>query len=643
MFRRKRSDSDFRAETEAHIENETTRLREQGLTEIDARASARRSFGNLLHAEETFYESRRWLWWDRLRQHVGFGLRMLRRSPTFTAVTALTLALGIGANTAIFSLINAVELRLLPVPNPQELVLLQWTAKHEPKTNFFARWAGCPSGSGRSSPAPTACSFSYPMFQEIRSKKDIFSGVLAFIPSFTALRADEHAEQSSGMYVSGDFFPTLGAKSAAGRLLSANDDVSGAEPVIVLSYRYWRRGLGGNPEVVGKIATVSLKPFRIVGITARDFPDLDPGRPVDFWIPLAAETVVDPHSPSRTADNSLWLYLLARRKPEVTTSQAEAELNTTFVVSSASGPTAPFKPEDAPRIKLYRAAEGLATLRTEYATPLYVLMAAVGLILLLTCANVAGLMLARTSARQKELAVRNALGAPRLRIVRQLLTESVILSVAGGVLGILVAELAARSLVAFLSANSYFPLQIDIGLDWRVLGFTLAVSILVGIFFGLAPAMRNSRLDVTPILKLSGSQSGTTPRESARLSHGLVIAQVVISILVLAGAGLLGRTVLNLRNADAGFRTQNLLLFDVDMTASGLKFDDPQCYQLNEGLRNRFAAIPGGSSATYSNFPLLSGIDAGSVFRLPGEAPAAVRQSYVLPVGPTFSRPWGYH
>jgi predicted permease len=641
MFRRNRKASDFSAEVEAHIQLESERLREQGLTDDEARTAARRAFGNVMQVEERFYESGRWLWWDHLRQDVRFSLRLLRKSPGFTAVVVLTLALGIGANTAIFSLINAVALRLLPVPSPQQLVLLQWTAKQDPKVSFFARWAGCPSGSGRSSPSPTGCSFSYPMFELIQSKKDIFSSVSGFIPSAMALRVDQHAERSSGMYVSGEFFSTLGAPAAAGRLLSANDDLSGAEGVIVLSYRYWQSELGGDAGLLGKTATVNLKPFRIVGVTGRDFPDLDPGRPVDFWIPLAAETVVDPHAPSRTADNSLWLYLLARRKPGVTVSRAEAELNTTFVASAANGPNAPFKAEDGPRITLYRAAEGLATLRTEYARPLYVLMTAVGLILLLACANVAGLMLARSSARQREMAVRNALGAPRLRMVRQLLTESVMLSVAGGALGILLAELAARSLVTFLSANSYFPLQIDVGIDWRVLGFTLAVSIVIGILFGVAPALRNSRLDIAPILKLSGSQSGTTPRESAYLSNVLVVAQVAISILVLVGAGLLGRTVLNLEKGDAGFRTENLLVFGVDMTASGLKIDDPRCDKLNEELQNRFAALPGVSSASYSMMPMLSGGIADGDFKLPGEPASSAHTENLLSVGPGFFETMG--
>jgi macrolide transport system ATP-binding/permease protein len=636
MLRRRRSGSDFSAEIEAHIRIETERLQEQGLSEEQARTAARRAFGNITQTEERFYESRRWLWLDHLRQDIRFGLRMLRRSPGFTAVVVLTLALGIGANTAIFSLINAIALRSLPVPSPQQLYLLQWTAIKEPRANYFARYAGCPSGSGRDLASPTACTFSYPMFEQIRSKEDLFSGVFSFVPTGAAVRVDHHIGRLSGMYVSGEFFSTLGVGTAIGRLLSPNDDVPGAEPVIVLSYRYWQSEFGADPGVIGKIATVNMKPFRIIGITGRSFTDFDPGLPDDFWLPLVAEATVSQHPASRTAENSLWLYVLARFRPRVTINRAGAELNGMFVASTTSGAEAIFKAEDMPRITLFHAADGLATLRTEYAKPLYVLMTAVGLILLLACANVAGLILARSSGRQKEMAVRNALGAPRLRIVRQLLTESVMLSAAGGALGILFATLAAKSLATFLSGNSYIPLQIDVGIDWHVLAFTLVVSVSVGILFGLAPAIRDSRRDVAPILKLSGSSSGTMPRQSAHLSNILVVAQVVISVLVLVGAGLLGRTVLNLEGTYLGFKPENLLLFNVDMTASGLKIDDPRCDKLNEDLQNRLAALPGVISSSYSGLPLLSGSIGEGIFKLPGEPSSEAHAVNLLSVGPSF-------
>lgn len=640
LLNREVLDRELQEEMRVHREMAEEKLSQLGTPKEEAHYAAMRTFGNTSLAQEA--SRAEWtFFFETLVQDIRFGLRMLRQSPGFTAIVVLTLALGIGANTAIFSLINAVALRNLPVPNPQRLVLLQWTARHGPHSSFFARFGGCPSGSGRSSPSPTACSFSYPMFEQVRSMKDIFSGVFSYTPANVALRVDGHLERVRGMYVTGEFFATLGAQAAMGRTLSPNDDATGAEPVIVLSYRYWKSELGGDFSVLGKMATVDLKPFRVAGITSRDFPNLDPGVPVDFWMPFVAQQIVQTHPASRSDEKSLWLYIVARLKPGVNARLAEAALNAMFVPSTTTGPAAIFKPEDAPYITLSSAAEGLSSLRTEYKRPLFVLMTAVGLILLLACANVAGLMLARSSARQKEMAVRNALGAPCLRIVRQLLTESLMLSLAGGVISILFAELAARALVAFLSANSYVPLEIDLGIDARVLGFTFAVSAIVGILFGLAPALRDSRADVAPTLKLSGGPSPTTPRQSAHLSNILVVAQVVISILVLVGAGLLGRTVLNLNAANAGFKTENLLVFDVDMTASGLKFDDPKCDKLNEELQHRFAAIPGVSSASYSESPLLSGGYSETAFRFPGVPASSARSSELLPVGPEFFKTMG--
>src|SRR5437667_200341 len=636
LFRWVQADQELDDELRDHLERKTNEYIAKGMAPEEARRRARLDLDGIEQTKEKCREARRLNWIQDFVQDLRFGLRMLRKSPGFTAVAILTLALGIGANTAIFSLINAVALRLLLVPNPQQLVLLQWTAHKKPNANYFAGFRGCPSGSGRSSSSPTACSFSYPLFEQIRSMRDIFTGVLSFVRADAAVRVEGSPGNLWGMYVSGDFFPTLGARAAVGRTLDGNDDVSGAEPVIVVSYRYWQNELGGDKSVLGKTATVNLKAFRIVGITGRDFPDFDPGVPVDFWLPLAAESIVNPHAPSRTDANSLWLYVLARLKPDVTNSRAEAELNAMFISSTTSGPTALFKADDAPRLTLYRAAEGLASLRTAYAKPLYVLMMAVGLILLLACANVAGLMLARSSARQNEMAVRNALGAPRVRIVRQLLTESLMLSAAGGALGIMFAEFAARSLVSFLSANSYVPLQIDVGIDWHILGFTLAASTLVGMLFGIAPALHGSRVDVAPILKLSGGPSGTTTRQSAHLSNILVVAQVVISILVLVGAGLLGQTVLNLKRVDAGFQIGNLLLFGVDMTASGFAIDDPRCEQLNQELQNRFAALSGVSSATYSAMPMLSGGIFGGEYNALGAPASSSVNADLLPAGPGF-------
>ncbi len=636
LLQRKKIEEELDEELSEFLAMATEAKMKQGMSRKDALRAVRLERGS----SELTKEVVRAAGWESFLEtswrDLHFAARVLRKSPAFTIIVVVTLALAIGANTAIFSLINTIALRNLPVPNPEQLVLLQWTARHEPQSNFNWGYGGCPGGRGDSSSLPTDCSFSYPMFERVRSMGDLFSGVFSYAPATADLRVERHHERVNGMYVSGEFFSTLGAQAAVGRTLNADDDVAGAEPVMVLSYRYWQSELGGDAAVVGRTATVNLKPVLIVGITSHDFPDLNPGIPVNFWMSLATQSIV-----SQKAENSLWLSILTRLRPGVKVRRAQAELNAMFVPITTTGPAAIFKPDDAPRITLLSAANGLASLRTEYRRPLGALMAAVGLILLLASANVAGLALARSSVRQKEMAVRNALGAPRLRIVRQLLTESLMLSFAGGSLGILLAEFAAKALVSFLSSNSHVPLDIDVGIDWHVFGFTMLVSTAVGLLFGLAPALRGSRIDVAPALKLSGGPASTTPLRSSRLSNVLVVAQVVISLLVLLGAGLLGRTVLNLEGANAGFKTGNLLLFNVDMTASGLKIDDPRCDKLNEELQNRFAALPGVKSVSYSIMPLLSGGYSASPFSLPGTPVSSAHPTYVLLVGSRFFETMG--
>jgi predicted permease len=618
-------------EIRAHIEMSAHEREERGESAEEAHAAARREFGNVGLVKETTRDVWGWAWIERLWQDMRYGLRMMRRSPGFTAIAVLTLALGIGANTAIFSLIDAIALRSLPVPNPQQLVLLQWKAHNSPSTNASYFYGGCPGEHTESS----GCSFSYPMFQQILSLQDSFSGLFAFATRPADLSVNGRASQLNGAFVSGEFFPTLGARASIGRTLDPLDDVVGAQPVIVLSYAYWQDQLGADPNIIGKTAIVNRKPCSIVGVAQKGF-QLDPGIPMDFWLPLAVQPEIDPYLPSRTAPNSLWLDLMARLKPGATPTRAAAALDIIFVPSATSGPKPIFKPGDAPQIALADAAEGLSTLRQEFSAPLFVLTAAVGLILLIACANVAGLMLARSSARQKEMGVRRTLGAGPWRIIRQLLTESILLSSAGGLLGIALAALAVRSLASFLSAN-YSSLQIDVSADGHVLGFTLVVSVVVGILFGLTPALRGSRVDVTPGLKESGTYSGATGRRWFPLSNILVVAQIAISIVVLDGAGLLVRTLMKLRALDVGFETQNVLLFSVDMTLSGYEaFDDPRTYPTERELQNRLAALPGVTSASYSMTPLLSGANMTSDFNLPGRPQSFALSADELPVGPAF-------
>jgi predicted permease len=636
MFRRKRKQSDFAAEIEAHLEFEVEQLKEQGLSEEEARAAARRAFGNVTRAEERFYESGRWLWWDHLVQDLRYGLRMLAKNLGFTAVAVLTLALGIGANTAIFSLIDAVMLRPLPVPNPQHLVVFTWEARQSPETESFYAWGGCPSKAfGSKKPIPAGCSFSYPMFEQMRAEKDIFAAVFAFVPAARlGVSIDGNMSFADGELVSGDFFPALGIRAAWGRVLGVSDEGATASPAVVLSYTYWKRQFGGAPSAVGKSIVVNGIPFTIVGVAPPAFLGLDPGIVHDMWLPLSTEGRVVQHVREVSDAASWWLLVGARLKPRVTIVQAEAAAQVVFTRGVTNGGSPLLKGEDAPHIELVSIAHGLVTLRQSFGDALFLLMAAVGLVLLIACANVASLTLARAAAREKELAMRFALGAARGRIIRQLLTESIIMAVAGGLLGIVFAYLGASSLAAFLSSNWYSSLEINVHPDWRVLGFTMAIALLTGILFGLAPALRSTRIDVTPALKESAVSSPGTALIGRRFGVGnvLVVAQVALSILVLVGASLLARTLINLATMNIGFDAHNVVLFSVQPELNGYKGE--RLASLFPELQRRLGAIPGVASVGYSAVPLLSGAwGAQDIYFAngPGRFPVDV-----LNVGPDF-------
>jgi predicted permease len=744
MFRRKRKENDFSEEIKAHIQLESERLRGQGLSEDEALAAARRAFGNVARAEEQFYESRRWLWWDHLRQDVRYGLRMLAKSPGFAAVAILTLALGIGANTAIFSLIDAVMLRALPVENPKQLVVLRWRARNSPNTHGYMSSGDCPSNLGRGAENPTGCSFSEPLFRSV-AEANPFSGIAAFANAGRLdLSGNGPASVINGQLASGDFFHAMGVKAALGRTFEPGDDSPSAAPVAVLNYGYWRSAFGGARDVIGRTIELNNVPFTIIGVAEQRFTGITPGSDYDVWLPLSnGQRITDPMRwRNRQSDVSFWwLTIIGRLKPEVQRAQAQAVVSSLFrnemlhgsvplfhaggmpgtpalrpgapagggavrsemisgAVPSASGGNAPPSPAaapqrapgnsasvqirrgapggatpqsagshpaimpgpqgaataggprapevvsgpktlstaaDNPEITLVPAQTGLTGARSRYSDPLYLLMLAVGIILLIACANVAGLMLARAAARQKEMGVRLALGAGRARVVRQLLTESVMLSAFGGVLGILFAYWGAHAIISFVSSNQPRPLGFATGVDLRVLGFTVAVSLLTGILFGIAPAFRGARVDLTPALKEvegSSTRAGHAGGKWFSVGNALVVAQVALAIVVLVGAGLLVRTLANLRSVDAGFDSHNILIFGIDPTLIGYK--GPQLDSFYRDLQGRLSETPGVKSASYSMMPLLSNGLMMTSFHWPGTPQDQESEADMLGVGPNF-------
>ena len=736
MMRRKQMLDDLDRDIREHIARETQDNIDRGMSPDEARYAALRKFGNVARIKEDAREMWISVWLEQLFQDMRYALRVLRKSPGFTAIAVLTLALGIGANTAIFSLIDAVMLRALPVEKPQQLVLLKWSARNAPNTHGYQSAGDCGSNLRFDALNPSGCSFSQPMFNQI-AQANIFSGIAAFANAGRLdLTGNGAATIINGQLLSGDFFRTMGVKTAVGRVFEASDDSPSAAPVAVLEYGYWQSAFGGARDVVGRTIELNNAPFTIIGVAEPRFTGITPGSDYDVWLPLSDGKRVANAGPftwqNRQDDVAFWwLTIVGRLKPGTPLAQTQAAASGIFqnemihgavplfhgggpegmqpspegapagggpvrmqmVFNGAPPPpgghgrvrlsappqsmpekgSAPIrkeapggpKPEpagnmplvvpapqptmpagapttlstatDNPQITLVPAQIGLTGSRTRYSNPLYVLMLAVGIILLIACANVAGLMLARAAARQKEMAVRLALGAGRARIVRQLLTESVMLSVGGGALGVFFAYWGAHAIISFVSNNQTRPLGFATGVDLRVLGFTIAISLITGILFGMAPAFRSARVNLTPALKNGEGSSASWGRGGGKwfsLSNALVVAQMALAIVVLVGAGLLVRTLQNLRDIDVGFDSHNVLIFGIDPTLAGYKAS--QVNSFYRDLQGRLSETPGVRSASYSMMPLLSGGLMITTFHLPGTPQDQQSNADALDVGPGF-------
>src|SRR2546427_447328 len=592
-----------------------------------------------------------------LWQDLRYGLRMLAKSPGFTAVVVLSLALGIGANTAIFSLIDAVLLKTLPVQNPQQLVLLDWASHGWPNDTMHSLSGNMDQDkSGRL----TSTSFSYPGYEQIRARTRAFSSVMAVAGNESELNVGYNGEpgRAQGQLVSGTFFPTLGVQPALGRALTPDADRIGASPAAVISYGYWERRFGRDPAMLGRMTAVNSVPVSIAGVSPPEFYGVQPGRAVEVWLPLHTQPQVEPHwspeeeagtgpktpagaSPFEARDN-WWVLIMGRLKPGVSEPQVRAELDVIFQQNMAPDVKPATKAETIPHIGVESGSKGLDYLRGEFSKPLFILMTVVGLVLLIACANVANLLLARATSRQKEIAVRLAVGAGRWRLVRQLLTESVLLATLGGVVGLVLAYWGTDLLVA-LMASGRDAFSLSVTPDPRGLGFTAAVSVLTGILFGLSPALRSTRVDLTPALKES---AGTLPRVTQgkrrlRLGLGktLVVTQVALSVLLLVGAGLFVRTLTNLENVNLGFNQRNLLLFGINPTEDGYK--GQRLADFYRELTRRLEALPGVRSVTMSRHTLIEGgVSIEGVYiqgytPKPGEKDDQV-ETYVNHVGPKF-------
>ena len=634
LFTARRGEREFGAEVEAHLALLQEEFERRGMAAEQARREACMKLGGIEQAKEMYREARSLYWLETLWQDVRFALRILRKNPGFTAVAVLTLALGIGANTAIFSLIDALLLRSLPVSNPQELVFLQWSAHKRPHFHSSSSYGDCFGRWGVDN--PTGCTFSLPFFNELRGQSTIFASLTA---SGGGLRLDLSgngpASMVQSLIVSGNYFETLGVRPAAGRLLEPSDDEASATPAAVLSYGYWQKAFGGSASAIGRTIELNGVPTAIVGVAEQRFTGLTPGHDSDLWVPLSLRPRINlTYKPGQDDEGSVWMLIVARISPQASRPKAEAAVSLLFRNAMLHGAKPLLTEADAPRVTLVAAQSGLRGVRGAYETPLFVLMAAVGIVLLIASANVAGLLLARSTARQKEMAVRLTLGAWRGRVIRQLLTESILLSVFGGVLGTLVALGGARAIVAFVDTGSPQPVGLEAALDIRVLLFTAAVALFTGAIFGLAPAMRGTRVDLTPALKDGAGFAGRSRNHWFNSGNLLVVGQVALTMIVLVGAALVVRTLRNLRNINPGFDTSNVLNFKINPILVGYR--DGKLASLYRDWQGRLGAIPGVTSVTFSNDILLNGGLWTTGFHLPNTADKASVESDYLEVGPGY-------
>jgi len=638
LFRKRHLDGELDAELRAHLDLLTEVNIQRGMTPDEARYAARREFGGLEQTKQTYRNQSGLPIFETLLQDLHYATRMLRKSPGFTAVAVLTLALGIGGNTAIFSLIDAVMFRSLPARDPQQLVLLRWSAHKWPKYHQIMTYGDCGGGRQLGPDNPSGCSYSHPFVNELQSEGSPFSGLAAFAQSWQLhISGNGPASLIRGQYVSGEFFQTLGLPPALGRAILPADDAPSSPPVAVLNHGYWQSAFGGSPAVIGRSINLNGVAFTIIGVAEAGFGGLSPGSAFDIWIPLSQRSILTRGwNPKQDDAGSIWLIAVGRLKPGISRTQAQAAVSLLFRNQMLHGEKPLLEAADDPQVTLVSAQDGFVGLRDRFSTVLYLLMLAVAIVLLIACANVASLLLSRAAARQKEIAVRLAIGAGRARIVRQLLTESLLLSAIGGALGILLAQWGAQAIVAFVASGASRPLGLDLALNWRIVGFTAAVSIFTGILFGLAPALHGLRLDLTPALKEGANQAVRSRRRFSWLTTGgaLVVAQVALTIVVLAGAGLLVRTLQNLKSIDPGFDTRSVLTFELDPTFGD--YNDAKINNLYRELQERFAALPGVISSSYSQMGLLNGSLMSTSFHLPGTPEDSHADANMLPVGPNF-------
>lgn len=621
-------------EVAAHIEEKALELIEAGVPEKEAWERARREFGNPTLVVESSRQVWMWTWLEHLGQDVRYAFRTMAGNRMFTAVAVASLALGIGANTAIYSFMDAILLRSLPVKDPEALAVLKFERPGGPKgrvrMSMHTRTGGAQGNN--------FAIFSYPAYELFRQRTDLFESLFAYhAHPDTRFTMNQSAVLGDCLWVTGNYFAGLSVSARAGRSLTQDDDREGAPPVAVVSASFAQEWFGSLSDAVGKLLTVNGVSFTVVGVTPPGFFGAAPEITPEVYVPLHTYMMTQPARLAKSGGKPVtetalyWLNLMGRLKPGVTHRQVESALTPVFAeyfrVNNGG--------EEKARMIVLEGAGGLDSLRIRYSKPLFVLMAMVGLILLIACANIANLLLARSAARRREIAVRLSMGAGRLRVIRQLLTESVLLSMSGGVFGLLIAMWGIRALTALLAmGREDFTLRA--GLNWPVLGATFAIAMATGVLFGLAPAWQATRVDVFPALRETRSSAGGPRRRwmPVSLSQVLVVAQITLSLLLLIGAGLFVRTLSKLQSLELGFNQENLLLLGINTQQAG--YQQAAALRLHESLRQRFESIPGIRKVSLSADGQLSGGTWGLQFTVPDSKAETKASAPLLPVGPNY-------
>ena len=590
IIRKQQMEADLDKEMRDHIERQVSDYKRSGLPEEDALRKARLSFGGIEQVREECRDARGTRWIENLYQDLRFAMRMLRRSPGFAMVAVLSLALGIGANTAIFSVMDALMLRMLPVKHPEQLVLFG---------------EGRMSGVTDDFPHRNQELFSQEFFREIQRGNDALSDTAAVESMSGNVHgrfggASGELEPVKIQLVSGNYFGLLGVHASVGRVLTPEDDRTPGSPVVVMRFGYWQRRFARDPSVIGRSLSFNGSLFTVVGVAAPEFFGTEVGRAPDVWTPLAAQTQVQPWlgNPLDAQKQSLWL--IGRMKPGVNIAQAQAYINLQFqqwLHKLAGSPPSAERIADMQKahVKLTGAARGISRLRREFSRPLQILMVLVGLVLLIACANIANLLLARAGTREREIAVRVALGAQRQRLISQLLSESLLLGLTGGFVGLLLAFSGGHLLLAMVSRGAE-PVPLKVGLSAPVLLFAVLVSLLTGLIFGVAPTLRMSRAETGPALK---EGKGLTRSQShGRLGPLLVAGQVGLAFFLLIGAALFVTTFTKLEQASTGFEKDRVLLLQLNSDSAEAK--GPALMALYRRLEARIQGLPGVRAASFS-------------------------------------------